>query len=245
MSGVDIIFENGFELQSCNQAELLNEDFNKSDQIGWNGMWQESGSSIDVAEIINNQGKLTPLASNSPYSLARIYHPLNNAIDAEVNFSFEFEDAASQGLGMYLRGNGGYLENTIPPGQGYAVFIERFTGQSRLGLWYEHNGIETAFVREPLMPTGIAYDFINNIIYHVRFQVFQEDTNNTRLRAKIWQDGNTEPTQWGVNVSDDYAPLQNTPGAVVVDSFNSQSSGQILQAIIVDNIVVKKLCNPF
>lgn len=182
-------------------------------------MWQESGNSIEVAEIINNQGRLVPLASNSPYSLARIYHPLDNAVDVEALFSFEFENANSQGIGLYVRSNGGHLVNTNPQGQGYVIFIERFSGTSRFGLWYEHNGIETVLQRVSQNPDSNSYDFLDNTQYNVRFHVFQTDANNTQLRARIWLDGNVEPNYWDVNFIDNYVPLQTTAGSVAVDSF--------------------------
>jgi hypothetical protein len=243
VSGEDIVFNNGFEQPSCNQAALLNEDFNISDQLNWTGLWQESGKSIELAEIINNEGRLVPLASNSPYSLARIYHPLVNAIDVEVTFSFEFENATRQGVGVYVRSNGGHLVNTNPVGQGYAVFIERFSNdQSRFGLWYEHNGIESVLTRTAQMPSGMPYDFLDETKYQVKFQVFQEDMNNTRLRAKIWRNGNSEPTQWHITTLSNYTPLQNTVGGVAVDSFNTQSTGSIIDGIRVDDIVIKNIC---
>lgn len=244
----ELIFNSGFEAgempPSCVQTTLLNENFDVPDQQDWAGLWQESGNSIDVAEIINNQGRLVPLASNSPYSLARIYHPLSNAIDVEVTYSFEFENAASQGVGLYVRSNGGHLVNTNPQGQGYVIFIERFSGTSRFGLWYEHNGIETVLQRVSQNPDSTSYNFIDNTRYNVRFHVFQIDANNTQLRARIWLSGDIEPNYWDVSIIDNYAPLQGTAGAVAVDSYNSQSTGMITDGIKIDDIVIKNLCNP-
>ena len=240
----DLIYINDFEdVTFCRNTPLLVENFDINTITGWNGLWQESGTSIDIAEVVNNEGRLVPLASNSPYSLARIYHPLVNAVDVEANFTFEFENASRQGMGLYVRSNGGHLVNTNPRGEGYVVFIERFSSnQSRLGLWYEHNGIETAFVREPEISPGVFYDFIDGVTYQVLFQVFQEDLSHTRLRAKIWEDGTPQPNDWGVSVLDDYIPLQNTSGAVAVDSFNSQSTGIINDGIRVDSIKIYGKC---
>jgi len=242
----DVIFINGFEQNACSQETLFEENFNIPNKLNWPNTWQESGTSIELAEVINNEGRLIPLASNSPYSLARIYHPLSNATDVEATFSFVFENASSQGIGLYVRSNGGHLNNTDPSGQGYVVFIERFMGnQSRLGLWYEHNGIETSFIREPEISPGVFYDFQDNVKYNVKFQVFQEDISTTRLRAKIWQDGSIEPVSWGVSVTDDYAPLQNISGHIAIDSYNTQSNGTITDAIRIDDILIKTICESF
>jgi hypothetical protein len=128
-------------------------------------------------------------------------------------------------------------------GQGYAVFLERFVGdQSRLGLWYEHDGIETPFVREPEISPGVFYDFLNNTQYNVKFQVFQENLTTTRLRAKVWLNGLAEPSDWGVTHSDDYAVLQNLADGIAVDSFNTQSNDTITTGIEIDDIVISRLC---
>jgi gluconolactonase len=247
VAGDDLIFYSGFELlpAACEQTIVFEDDFNRADQSDWGVDWQESGNSIELAEVLNNEGRLVPLASNTPYSLARIIHSVEDVVDLDMSFSLVFENASNQGIGFYARGNGGYLVHTDPMGEGYAVFIERFaSNESRIGLWYEDDGIEIPFIRQPLMPSGQPYDFIDGIKYDVRFQVFQEDASNTRLRAKIWQNGTVEPTEWGVSLSDDFAPLQNVAGAIAVDSFNTQSAGTITDGIRVDDIVVKNLCNP-
>ncbi len=247
VAGDDLIFYSGFEPLPvlCEQSTVFSDDYNRANQIDWGVDWQESGTSIELAEVIDNEGRLVPLASNSPYSLARIMHLIEDVVDVEATFSLTFENASNQGIGFYVRSNGGYLVNTIPTGQGYAVFIERFAGnESRIGLWYENDGIEIPFIRQPLMPSGIPYDFLDEVKYNVRFQVFQEDAINTRLRAKIWPSDSVEPIEWGVSLIDDFAPLQNTAGAIAIDSYNTQSNGSITDGIRVDDIVVKNLCNP-
>lgn len=233
--GDDVIFINGFEALACTPEIVLTEDFNVSDQFDWGGMWQESGDEVDVVEISSQEGRLIPLASN--YSLARIYHPLVET-DVEVTFSFVFENGATQGVGFYVRSNGGYLQQTNPTGQGYAVFLERFSGQPRLGLWYENNGQEISFIRN----FDPNYELFDEIKYSVRFHVFQEDANTTRLRARVWQSDATEPTIWQVSLTDNFVPLQNTSGGIAVDSWSTQTSGQITNAIRIDDIVVTKLC---
>ena len=238
-AGEDVIFVNGFESPaSCVQEILFEEHFNKANQNSWAGLWQESGNEVDVAEITGGQGRLIPVASG--YSLARMYHPLNEQ-DIETTFSFVFENGSSQGVGFYVRGNAGYLQQTNPTGQGYAVFLERFAGnQPAIGLWYENNGNEISFIRD----YDPDYQLLDNIKYNVRFQIFQLDANNTRLRARVWQDGQVEPNIWHVSVINDFIPLQNQPGVIAVDSWSTQNSGQITNAIRVDDIVVSKLCNP-
>ena len=239
---VELVYEDSFELIQCIPETVYEEHFTGVNQNNWPLNWQESGTSIELAEVINNQARLVPLSSQSPYSLGRIDHPLNE-VNQEVTFTFEFEDGSNQGIGFYVRGNGGFLVNTIPMGQGYAVFLERFSGdESRLGLWYEEAGIEIPFIRQPEISPGDFYDFLDNTPYNVKFQVFQESLTNTRLRAKVWLNGTTEPSNWGVTHSDDNAILQNIAGSIAVDSFNTQSSGTIATGIKIDDIVISRLC---
>lgn len=245
-SDTDIIFMNGFEIQECNPSleccqgnVLFQEDFNVANQ-NWQGynQWQTVGSEVALAQINNNQARLIPVASN--YSLARITNQIN-AQDMEVTFSLTFENALTQGVGFYVRGNGGYLQQTNPTGQGYAVFIEKFDPQGAgIGLWYENNGQEISFVRD----YNPSYQINDETEYQVRFQVFQESATTTRLRARFWQAGSPEPNAWQVNVLDNFAPLQNTSGDIAVDSWSTQQNGTISAAIRVDNIQVTQLCNP-
>ena len=234
-AGVEAVFSDGFEIITCTPEVLFEENFNGANQNNWGGLWQESGNEVDVAEVLNQEGRLIPVASN--YALARMVHPLNER-DVESTFSFVFEDGATQGIGFYVRSNGGYLQQTTPTGQGYAVFLERFTGQPRLGLWYENDGNEISFVRD----FDPAYQLLDGIKYSVRFQVFQEDASNTRLRARVWQADLIEPSIWHVSLTDNFLALQNTAGSMAVDSWSTQTSGQILNAIRIDDIVVTRLC---
>jgi len=246
-AGDDVIFINDFEVPVCDPSKeccegnmLYTEDFTGNDFTDLNGynQWQESGNEVALAEIINNQARLIPHASG--YSLARMIHPVNN-MNAEATYSIYFENATTQGVGFYLRANGGYLQQTNPTGQGYGVFVERFAGQGAgIGLWYENNGVEISFIRD----YDPSYQIDNEVEYIVRYQVFQESPTTTRLRARFWQAGTTEPPQWQVSYLDDFAPLQNTQGGILIDSWSTQQNGTILDAIRVDNIEVTQLCNP-
>ena len=236
----DLIFKNDFEFNSCIAGEILfQEDFTADNFTNWNGynQWQTAGNEVALAEIINNQARLIPHASS--YSLARMVHPIANQ-DAEVTFSLYFENAASQGVGFYLRSNGGYLQQTNPTGQGYGVFIERFTGQAGIGLWYENNGNEISFIRD----YDPSYQISDETEYRVRYQVFQESLTTTRLRARFWQAGTVEPTIWHVSYVDDFTELQNTSGGILVDSWSTQQNGNISDAIRVDTIELTQLCIP-
>ena len=240
-AGSDLIYANGFELPACIQGEILyQEDFTAPDSTDWNGynQWQESGNEVALANIVNNQARLIPVSSG--YSLARMVHPVETQ-DAEATYSIYFENANTQGVGFYLRSNGGYLQQTDPTGQGYGVFVERFAAQGAgIGLWYENDGVEISFIRfyDP------SFEILDETEYRVRYQVFQESPTTTRLRARFWQAGTTEPDDWQVSYLDDFVPLQNTSGGILVDAWSTQQNGDISDAIRVDDIEVTQLCNP-
>src|SRR5438309_6936098 len=101
---------NGFTFQ---------ENFAAADGSAWPSAWHELGG-VATATILGGRGRLTPLATS--YSLARMGHTAAQR-DVEVTFQLRFEDASSQGVGFYVRQNGGYLK-TATHGAGYAVFVE-------------------------------------------------------------------------------------------------------------------------
>ena len=242
----DDIFSNGFDpcdpkQQCCAGQVLFTETFTLPDGSSWGGQWQLPGFEIDVQEIIGGQGRLVPLASG--YSLARLVHPLS-VVNAEAEFTLYFEQATTQGIGFYLRANGGYLDQTTPAGEGYAVFIEKFrqqNGQPRpgLGLWYEHAGTESPL----LIDFDPAYELNDETPYRVRFQMFQLNATETQLRARLWPATDPEPDVWMVSVVDDYAPLQNTAGELAVDSWSTQQNGSITVGTRVDDVVIRQLCS--
>lgn len=107
-------------------------------------------------------------------------------------------------------------------------------------MWYKHNGQESSIVREPNAGSDMLDD---NTSYNVRFQIQQVDNATTMLRARTWAQGQLEPNIWNVSRTHTYAPLQNTLGGIAIDSWSTQTNGQINNAIRVDDIVVSRLCN--
>lgn len=245
-AGNDLIFADGFESSSCVAGTLLfQENFTTANLTPWDGFnqWQITGDGVAFAEINNGQAELIPVSSNTPYSLARMKHSLN-AINAEATFSIYFENANTQGVGFYMRSNGGFLDHTNPTGQGYGVFIEKSLTQNNspgIGLWYELNGTETFIIKD----YDVSYEILDETEYRVRFQVIQETASSTRLQARFWQAGSSEPSIWQVSELDSHAILQNLSGGIVVDSYSSQSSGIVSTATRLDNIEVRQLCPIF
>ncbi len=161
-----------------------------------------------------------------------------DVVDVEVRFTLAFEDLSTQGVGFYVRQNGGYLADTDPTGLGYAVFVEGFRGFEGIGVWREVDGVESAID----IDQGLALD--DATPYRVRFRVHQVDPTTTRLRAKIWPAGTAEPAAWNVTVTDTTPALQNLAGGVAVDSWSSFTADPITAHTFVDDIAGAPLCNP-
>jgi hypothetical protein len=152
--------------------------------------------------------------------------------DIEVSFQVQFESIATQGVGYYVRQNGGWLRGTALHGQGYAVFVEGFRG-SRLGVWKEVDGQEIE-----LMPfTSFGTPLQSNLLYQVRLRVTQAAPSLTRLQARLWLAAQAEPATWQIDTTDATPSLQNVSGGMAVDSYSSQTTGTITAATLVDNII--------
>lgn len=220
----------------CGPA-LFADDFTGVDGASWTAAWTPIGS-VDVADLQGGRGRFRPTPSG--YSLARLYAPLpGSGSDVEVSLTMEFEDLATQGVGFYVRQNGGYLDQSVPTGQGYAVFVEGFRGFHGIGVWREVSGVEQAI----LIDTGLALQ--DDVPYRVRFRVHQENAANTRLQARIWPAGDPEPALWNVDVTDATPVLQGIAGGIAVDSWSELTwPGPITAHTLVDDIEVVPLCNP-
>jgi hypothetical protein len=184
---------------------------------------------VATADVQGGRGRLIP--SVSGYSLARMNAPLG-CTEAEVTFSFEFTSGNTQGVGFYLRQNGGYLQQTTPAGQGYAVFVEAFRNPEGIGVWRELGGSEELFgsvAPVPLEP---------NVLYRVRFRLTQASASETRLQGKVWPNSGSEPAAFQVDHVDSTTPvLQGLGGDLAVDSWSNLQTGTAA-ALFVDDIVV-------
>jgi hypothetical protein len=212
-------------------AMLLEQTF-PTDGAAWPAGWAALGG-VASATVANGRGALVPALSS--YSLARMGHELGDTADLEATFTLTLTSGAVQGVGFYVRQNGGYLRQSPVHGGGYAVFVEAFRGP-QIGLWAERDGVEEELA-PPFAPTTLADD----VVYAVRFQVRQESATSTRLSARIWPAADAEPAAWTIERSDATPALQNLGGAIAVDSWNNTTAGPTPPPITVDDIVVRAL----
>jgi hypothetical protein len=230
------IFENGFEDGTgCGwSAVVIATETFPADGAAWPAAWSVAGG-VDTADVAGGRGRLRPAPTN--YSLGRMKASVPTR-DVEVNFTLVFEQQSTQGVGFYVRQNGGYLQQTNPNGQGYAIFVEGFRGFPRLGLWKEQGGVETE-----LAFSNLAQPYVDGLVYAARFRVFQQSASTTHLYGKVWLASDPEPADWIVDVADSsVAALQGTTGGIAVDSWSSLQNPPLTFHTFVDNVAVIRAC---
>ena len=215
--------ETATPVQDCD----FQESFDVEDGAAWPAPWSELGG-VAVADVQGGRGRLVPVASG--YSLARMGAPLD-CVDTEVTFAFEFSDDSTQGVGFYVRQNGGHLETTTPRGLGYAAFAEVFREPAGIGAWREIEG------REEQLEATVPFAVEPGVVHRVRLRVTQDGDARTLARVKLWRDGEAEPPAWQVERTDSTPALQGLHGGIAVDAWSSLTSGQPLE-LYVDDIVV-------
>ncbi len=211
------------------------ERFEQEDAPGWPSVWREAGG-VARADVVGGQGRLIPEKRRDPYSLARVFAPGCGPVSGEVSARVLFTEAATQGVGLYLRSSGGWLTHTAPPGSGYGFFLEGFRNR-RVGLWREINGVEQEVlvpVGEPL-PSGVAL--------RARFRVEQIDARTTLLRGRVWPEGSPEPEAWDVEVTDATPSLQGQAGVFGIDAYSTRfpEDAQEPADVFIDDIEVMSL----
>jgi hypothetical protein len=185
-------------------------DCDFSESFDWPPHWTAVGG-VAIADVQGGRGRLVP--SPGPYALARLVTPLD-CVDIEVSFAFELSQPAVQGVGLYVRQNGGYLQQTVPPGEGYVAFIQGFMQPPGIGIWRERNG------SEELIEGNVAATINPGVPYRARLRVTQQDAQTTLMQARVWPDGAEEPGAWQVERTDTTPSLQGTAGALAVDTYN-------------------------
>jgi gluconolactonase len=235
-AGQDEIWDDGFETGDvCAWDERTlhyRETFSLPNGSAWPSFYSLAGG-LDLVDIQNGRGRLRALPSS--IAPGRMVAPLPTR-DVEVRFTFVMDNVGGQGIGLYVRQNGGWLTNTVPTGQGYVVFVEGFLGFSQIGLWRENQGSEEALIRVPT-----PFSFQDGAPYRVRFRVNQMTPTETLMQAKVWAINDVEPAAWNVTWIDNLPALQNIAGGIAFDLFNfigSNATGAF------DDVEIDELCNP-
>ncbi|MCA9729428.1 MAG: T9SS type A sorting domain-containing protein [Candidatus Eisenbacteria bacterium] len=210
------------------------ETFSAPDGSAWPTPWFAGGQHVTVWDVQNARGRL----NGDPGFVARMILPDFAEVDVEVSVTFEFEDVANQGIGFYVRQNGGTLQEYLPHGQGYAMFLKGdWLWPEDLGIWREIDGVETQFATgyDPV-PGGLE----NGVRYRLRYRVTQDDPATTRLQAKVWPESDPEPSLWTVETTDTRTELQGTAGSFAADIYNFSGFGHIF----LDDLEIVRIGDP-
>ena len=194
----------------------------------WPSPWTIAGG-VAQADVIGERGRLVPVTNT--YSLARVFAPLD-CPNGEATLRFEFTSGSTQGVGYYLRQNGGHLRVTNPTGAGYAGFAEAFRNPAGIGVWRENDGIEQR------LGATMPHELLANVVYRMRIRVQQESPTQTRVQARFWPDGEPEPSNWQADQLDGLPALQGVSGGVAIDAWSSLQSGEA-HDLFVDDIEVR------
>lgn len=197
---------------------LHEESFEGLDGAAWPAPWTPAGTAVVSATLDDGRGRLVGETGR----VARMALPGFLETDVDVTITVAFDDWTRQGFGFYVRQNGGALQETMPPGQGYATYVEGGYLQS-IGIWRETNGVEE-LLQAADVPGGML---AAGIPYHLRLQCQQEGAS-TRLRTRIWAMGEPEPDVWQVDLVDDTPELQGTAGSFALDVYNYDGMGGVL-----------------
>jgi large repetitive protein len=193
----------------------------------WPLPWTPAGTAVVSATLDDGRGRLVGQTG----SVARMTLPGFVETDVDVTVTVVFDDWTQQGFGLYVRQNGGALQETTPPGQGYAAYVEGGFMQS-IGVWRETNGVEE-LLQAADVPGG---ELVAGMPYHLRLQC-QQAGALTHLRTRIWPAGGPEPDTWQVDLVDDTPVLQGAAGSFALDVYNYAGMGGVL----VDDLRVDSL----
>jgi len=246
-SGPEILNSTG---PCCGQT-VFYDTFTGADGSPWPLPWTDIGSDA-LKDLQSNRGRQRPVVAANPYTLGRMYAPLDpidpqnpagfGEENVEATFTIEFGDIARQGIGFYVRQNGHRMQTDPTHGQGYAVFIEGYTSPQHIGLWKEQDGVESQLTFQ-VPPLTIQ----NGVRYRVRFRCVQWTATATQLYSKMWVEGSAEPAGWAVSLSppDSTPVLQNSGGGIAVDSYSTITNPVITPAdTFLDDVEVTRICNP-
>jgi hypothetical protein len=231
-----LLLLSGFGVATSTPAADLpySEDFDGPNGAPWPAPWFEGSVHVSVADLQGNQARL----NGDPAFVARMILPGYSAVNTEALVTVTFEDVHNQGFGFYVRQNGGTLQEYLPYGQGYAMFLKgNWYWPEDLGLWREIYGIETQFAWGD---TPIVGGLESDVRYRLRYRVTQANPDSTLLQARVWIDGDPEPAAWTIEAFDTHPELQGTAGSFAIDIYNYSGFGHIF----IDDLAITEYPTP-
>jgi hypothetical protein len=210
------------------------QSFDGPDGSPWPAPWTAITPNVTVQDLQGNRARLNGTLAY----VARMHLPDFAETDVEVTVTVEFANVAGQGFGFYVRQNGGYLQDSVPHGQGYAMFLKGGWGWPEdLGIWHELDGVEIQFATgyNPI-PGGLQDD----TPYRLRYRVTQLDAFTTSVQAKVWPAAAAEPVPWTVETLGTAGVLQGTAGSFAIDIYNQSGT----EPIFIDDLEIRAYPEP-
>lgn len=216
--------------------------FDGVDGTPWPAPWFTSSAFVTVFDLQGNRARL----NGDAQQVARMLLPGYSELNVEAQVTFEFASHTAQGIGFYVRQNGGTLREYLPHGQGYAMFLKGpWAWPEDLGLWREIDGVETQFAwgNNP-----IAGGLQNGVRYRLRYRVHQTSPTSTLLQAKVWPESGSEPSGWTIEAIDTEPLLQGTTGSFAIDIYNNVGAAPVfiddLQIARIEAVFAPPLLDP-
>lgn len=209
---------------------LAKDSFERSVQGGWGaadlgGSWTRTGAT-STASVSSGMGRL--IGANAGSGPA-IYLPAMEGTIAVATVQVQL-DKQPTGGGTYLSFSPRYLSNS---NQYYLKSQVTSSGGIQIQLVRAVGGAETILASQN--QSGFGYKAGSK----VNLKISVTGTNPTKLAAKIWASGATEPSAWQLTASDSTASLQ-VPGGVGLRLYLSGSSTNAPVTASFDNLEVRQ-----
>ncbi|WP_246136334.1 LamG-like jellyroll fold domain-containing protein [Leekyejoonella antrihumi] len=179
---------------------IASDSFNRTVANGWGsadvgGAWTRSGAASNFA-VSGGQGSITMATAGSGPSM-NLNSVSTNSADITAGVSV---NAQPTGSGVFVS----VMGRTVPSVGNYRATLNlRANGSVTLGL-FRVDGAGQAVIVAPTVQTGLTYS-VGDVL-NVQFLV--TGTSPTTLSAKVWKQGTTEPTAWGVSGTDGASAMQ-------------------------------------
>ncbi len=165
-------------------ATIGSDTFARANQSGWgtasDGQAWFQLAGVLTAAIASNTGTVT----NDPNHDNWFALGTKTQIDTDCLVRFKLQDKSHDIPGLMFRSNGASTANTT---NAYRIVYNGTT----LGLRRINNGSSTT------LGTNFAFTVNNGSLYWIRGRIV-----GSTFMARIWADGSTEPTTWGVTATD-------------------------------------------
>ena len=212
--------------------ELASDSFSRSASSGWGsaeqgGNWLRAGSAANFA-VANGAGTIK---MSTPGSGPLMYLDKTLPRDADLSV-IASSDKAATGGGVYYS----LIARDIPVVGDYRVKVRAMSnGSVAMGITKTVNGVTSNIAAETVI-SNVRPGEADKL--RIRVQTF--GSNNTTIRAKLWIDGQTEPTNWQLSGSDATAALQQ-PGRPGLSVYLSGSATNAPVVGSFDDFMVKEL----